>query len=198
MDDSLKEELDYFIDILVKSGFFNEEDIREILEEQFIEEDINIDEIPIELIENSNSNFSILKEAFEKLADKNIIAIHNCGYDLEEDVGDAFELAIHLRNNSQNPEGFCFYTFEDIEEAIFDSKLRITFGDFDEDENKALIIGKTIEKLLKDLNFKIDRNQTVNEQITINPFIWDKSYNENEEFEMEGAYETYMKRCNSE
>ena len=84
------------------------------------------------------------------MASQDIVAIHNCGYDIEEGVGDAFELFVHLTNNKFNPIGFCFYTFEDIEEAIFDNKLRITFGDFENNIDKAVEIGNTVAENLKE------------------------------------------------
>ena len=71
--------------------------------------------------------------------------------------------------------------------------MKITFGDYDNDKNKALSVGKTIFKYLKNENFNIDWDETINTQIEINPFIWDKSYNSQKEYEIEGAYETFKK-----
>lgn len=193
MDENIVEELDLMAENLVKSGFFDEDEILEILEEQFIDEDINLDNLNIELTNPSNSNFSKLEEAFTELSKKGIIAIHNCGYDIEEGVNDAFELLIHLRNNNMESEGFCFYTFEDIEEAISEDKLKITFGDFDNDESKALEIGNTIKDILESSGFNIIWNGTVDEQITIEPFKWDKNFNPEMEYEMEGAFEVFKR-----
>lgn len=193
MDENIVEELDLLSKTLAKSGFFDEEEILEILEEQFIEEDIDFDNIEIELVNSSNSNFSKLEEAFSNLSSKGIIAIHNCGYDIEEGVNDACELLVHLKNNKFNPTGFCFYTFEDIEEAIFEDKLKITYGDFEEDKSKALEIGKLIKEALEGFNFNVIWNGTVDEQIEINPFVWDKQFSSDKEYEMEGAFETFCK-----
>ena len=137
-----------------------------------------------------------MEKVFNNLASQDIVAIHNCGYDIEEGVGDAFELFVHLTNNKFNPIGFCFYTFEDIEEAIFDNKLRITFGDFENNMDKAVEIGNTVAENLKEENFNIDWDGTVNNQIVINPFSWDKSFDSNKDYEIEGAYEVFTKnRC---
>ena len=106
-------------------------------------------------------------------------------------MSDAFELEVHLTNNKFKADGFCFYTFEDVEEAVFDGKLKITFGDFENDEAKALEIGKTISRYLKEENFTIDWDESVNNQIEINPFKWDKSYDGDKEYEIEGAYEVF-------
>ncbi|MBE6503381.1 DUF6891 domain-containing protein [uncultured Methanobrevibacter sp.] len=196
MNQDLAEELEYMIDLLAKSGFFSCDEIIEILQDQFIEEDIDFSKVDISLNNYSNDNFSKLERVFNNLASQDIVAIHNCGYDIEEGVGDAFELFVHLTNNKFNPIGFCFYTFEDIEEAIFDNKLRITFGDFENNIDKAVEIGNTVAENLKEENFNIDWDGTVNNQIVIDPFSWDKSFDFNKDYEIEGAYEVFTKnRC---
>lgn len=193
MDENILEELELMTETLTKSGFFDKEEMLEILEEQFIDEDINLDNLEIELIDSSNSNFSKLEETFIKLSKKGIIAIHNCGYDIEEGVNDAFELLVHIKNNNLDSQGFCFYTFEDIEEAIYEDKLRITFGDFENNQTKALEIGKIIKNTLESADFNIIWNESVDEQIIIEPFKWDKKFNPNKEYEMEGAFEIFKK-----
>ena len=193
MNQDLVDELEYMKDLMAKSGFFSADEIIEILEDQFIDEEIDLSQIEVSLNDFSNENFSKLENAFCKLASESIVAIHNCGYDIEEGVADAFELFVHLNNNKFKAEGFCFYTFEDVEEAIEEAKLKITFGDFEDNEDKALEVGKTVSKYLKDENFDIIWDETINNQIEINPFKWDKSYDDEKEYEIEGAYEVFIK-----
>lgn len=194
MDSDLAEEVEYMIDLLANSGFFSVGEIIEILEEQFMEEEIDFSDFDISLYDSSNENFSKLENAFAGLAQEGIVAIHNCGYDIEEGVADAFELQVHLQNNRLFPKGFCFYTFEDVEYSVFDGYLKITFGDFENDEKKALEIGKTVSQYLKDEGLTIDWDESVNNQIEINPFRWDKSYDGEKEYEMEGAYGVFAKK----
>ena len=190
MDQDLVEEIEYMKDILAKSGFFSESEIIEILEDQFIEEEIDFSGCEISPNDSSNENFSKLETVFSSLAGEKIVAIHNCGFDIEEGVADAFELFVHLNNNKFKAEGFCFYTFEDVEDALWDDKLKITFGDFENDEDKALEIGRTVFRYLKE-EFDIDWDETINNQIMINPFEWDKSFSDEKEYEIEGAYEVF-------
>lgn len=192
MNPDLAEEIDYLVDLLSKSGFFSQEEILEILEDQFIEEDLDFSQIDIHLSESSNINFNKLEVVFTSLARENIVAIHNCGFDIEEGVADAFELFVHLKNNKFNPDGFCFYTFEDVEDCLAESYLNITFGDFENDENKALEIGKTVANSLNDVNFEIEWDETINNQIKINHFEWDKSFSDDNEYEIEGAFEVFI------
>ncbi len=138
MDQDLVEEIEYMEELLTKSGFFSADEILEIMEDQFMDEGIDFSGFDISLNEFPNENFSRLERVFTSLKSEKIVAIHNCRYDIEEGVADAFELFVHLNNNKFKAEGFCFYTFEDIEEAVFDGALKITFGDFENDEDKAL------------------------------------------------------------
>jgi hypothetical protein len=194
MDPDLVEEIDYLIDLLTKSGFFSVDEIIEILEDQFIEEEIDFSKFNISLNDFNNINFNKLEKAFNALSEIGIVAIHNCGYDIEEGVADAFELNVHLINNKFKPKGFCFYTFEDVEEAIEDEKLKITFGDFENSESKALEIGEAVAETLKSEDFSIVWDGTINNQIELNPFKWDKSFEEDKEYEIEGAYDIFTKR----
>ncbi len=192
MNPDLAEEIDYLVDLLSKSGFFSKEEILEILEDQFIEEDLDFSQIDISLNEPSNVNFNNLENVFTSLSQENIVAVHNCGFDIEEGVADVFELFVHLKNNKFSPKGFCFYTFDDVEECLIENYLNITFGDFENDESQALEIGKIVAKSLKDANFEIEWDETINNQIKINPFEWDKSFSADNEYEIEGAYEVYI------
>ena len=64
MDQDLVEEIEYMKDILAKSGFFSESEIIEILEDQFIEEEIDFSGCEISPNDSSNENFSKLEKVF--------------------------------------------------------------------------------------------------------------------------------------
>ena len=193
LDSDLVDEIEFMIDLLSKSGFFSADEMVEILEDQFIEDEVDFSQFNISLNDSSNENFSRLEKVFSRISCEGIVGVHNCGYDLKEGVGDVFELQVHLLNNKFDPQGFCFYTFEDVEDAIFDKKLKITFGDFENNESKALEIGKFFCKYLNDENFNIIWDESINNQIEINPFIWDKKYDDNVEYEIEGGYDVFTK-----
>ena len=200
MDKELIDEINYEIQLLIKSGFYGDEDILEIIADEFIEEDISDDLISKLLLENKENledlegdsdDFLNLKNAFCDLTKENIISIHNAGYDIEEGIQDSFELFVHLRNNKYNPIGFCFYTFEDIENVVEDNVLNIAFGDFEYDEEKGLEIAKKIVNVLNTYGFDIDWNESVDEIIKIKNFIWKKKFDGNE-YSMDGALEDFI------
>lgn len=202
MDKELIDEINLEMQLLIKSGFYNKEEILEIIEDEFFEENISIDELSSMLSENYKCiddltdadcvDFNKLENAFTQLTGLNdIISIHNAGYDIEEGIQDAFELFIHLNNNKENPKGFCLYSFENIEEAIENNYLSIAFGDFELDEKKALNIGKIVKNALQDNGFTVEWNNTLENPIEIKPFYWNKCFND-KEFSMEGALDLYL------
>ena len=205
MDNELIDEINYAIQLLIKSGFYGDDEILEIIADEFIEEDISDDLISklllenkekLEDIEEDSDDFINLKNAFCDLTKENIISIHNAGYDIEEGIQDSFELFVHLRNNKFDPIGFCFYAFEDIENVIADNSLNIAFGDFEYDEEKGLEIAKKIVKTLKGYGFEINWGQSVDEIIEIENFNWKKQY-DGKDYSMDGALEDFI-RLNSE
>ena len=205
MDKELIDEINYEIQLLIKIGFYSDDEILEIIDDEFIEEDISDDLISKLLLENKENledlegdsdDFLNLKNAFCDLTKENIISIHNAGYDIEEGIQDSFELFVHLRNNKYNPIGFCFYTFEDIENVIENNALNIAFGDFEYDEEKGLEIAKKIVKTLKDYGFEINWGESVDEIIEIENFNWKKKY-DGKDYSMDGALEDFI-RLNSE
>ena len=205
MDKELIDEINYEIQLLIKIGFYSDDEILEIIDDEFIEEDISQDLISNLLLENKENleelkedsdDFVKLSKAFDDLTKENIISIHNAGYDIEEGIQDSFELFTHLRNNKYGPIGFCFYTFEDIENAIEDNALNIAFGDFEYDEKKGLEIAKKIVTVLESYDFDIDWNESVDELILIQDFDWKKHF-DGKEYSMDGALEDFI-RLNSE
>lgn len=205
MDKELIDEINYEIQLLIKIGFYSDDEILEIIDDEFIEEDISKDLISNLLLENKENleelkedsdDFIKLSKAFDDLTKEKIISIHNAGYDIEEGIQDSFELFTHLKNNKYEPIGFCFYTFEDIENAIEENALNIAFGDFEYDEEKGLEIAKKIVKTLKDYGFEINWAESVDEIIEIENFNWKKKY-DGKDYSMDGALEDFI-RLNSE
>ena len=79
-------------------------------------------------------------------------------------------------------------------QRILEEKLNITFGDFERNENKALEIGKIVYDSFKSEGFELNWDETIDNQIELVSFKWDKSYDSEKEFEIEGAYENFTKR----
>lgn len=200
MDQELIDEINYEIQLLIKSGFYSDDEILELIDDEFIEENVSLDLISKLFLENKeiigeinedSDDFTNLRNAFLDLTKEDIVSIHNAGYDIEEGIQDSFELFIHLRNNKYSPIGFCFYTFEDIEDALEENELAIAFGDFEYDEDNGLEIAKKVADCLKEYGFEIDWNESVDERILIKNFNWRKHFDE-KEYSMDGALEDFI------
>jgi len=199
----LMDEINYEIEFLIKSGFYNQDDLVELIDDEFIEENLSIDFIFNLIQENYSSlsnfnnnhggnDFLRLKNTFNQLTkEHNIISIHNAGYDVEEGIQDSFELYNHLKNNNFQVNGFCFYSLEDVETAILENILPIAFGDFEYNEKKSLEIGKILYDVLLENDFELKWNQTVDERIEIINFNWFKEF-DNEEYSMDGALNSFI------
>ncbi len=203
MNKELIEEINYEILTLIDSGFYLPDEILEIIEEQFIDEDISLDIINNIIMDKYDqkiakesdwekpTDFDALSKCFHLINKENIIAIHNAGFTIDEGVHDAFEVFHHLQTKNMDPIGFCFYNFQDIEIAINYNLLNIAFGDFSNNKERSLAIGKKIAKIFKDNGFSIKWDENINTRIEINPFHWKKAFDDNF-YEMEGAFKSYL------
>ena len=204
MKKELLDEIEFEITTLINSGFYKEDEILEIIEEQFIDEDFSLDSIE-EIISEKYSekiaseeewskitDFDKLKDCFKDLTKEKIIAIHNAGYSLDEGIQDSFQVFYYLQDKKLKSEGFCFYHFQDIERAIESNCIFLAFGDFENSEKKSLKIGKKIVNILNKNGFTAIWNEDVNKRIKIKPFYWKKRC-DNEEYELEGAVALFLK-----
>ncbi|OWT33001.1 hypothetical protein BGI41_04665 [Methanobrevibacter sp. 87.7] len=204
MSDNFNEELDYEIDFLVKTGFYDKEEILETIDDEFIDYDIDLDEVSniIEDIytkhntKSNSSDFNNLKEAFISLSKQGIVSAHNCGYDPEEGIHDSIEVYTHLINNDYKPQGFVFYTLYDIENVLDNGSLNIYFGDFHGNKKSSKKLAKIIIETLESFKFKVSWDNNPENPIVIEDFNWVKVFDDSDYF-MEGAYEDFTKFNNN-
>ena len=64
MNPDLAEEIEYMINALSKSGFFSTEEILEILEDEFIGENVDFSQFNISLNDFDDTNFNRLDDVF--------------------------------------------------------------------------------------------------------------------------------------
>ena len=201
MNSELMDEIDDEIDFLVKVGFYDKDDILETIIDEFIDFDLNEDEIYNKIMDKFNdhqkksnsADFTNLKEGFNKLTKEGIVSIHNCGYDIQEGVEDSFEIYTHLINNNYSPKGFCFYTLSGIEEVFENNVLTIAFGLFDETDKKASReLANNIISILEEDDFNVEWSNNPDKPIKIKDFKWEKIFDDTTYF-MEGAYEDFIK-----
>ncbi len=180
----------------IKMGFFSKEEIEEnILEE--IEDNEFDNEISEEwALKRIKEEFNIQKEksksfkkpsdtekliqAFDELCKNNIIALHNAGYTSSEGDYEVVEVETELRKENIVSDGYCFYHQQDLERVLEINELYIRFNKVDNnDDEVAVNVGKKVVEVLKQFNFNVEWNETVNKRILIKDFEWEWIYDEN-------------------
>jgi hypothetical protein len=122
-----------------------------------------------------------LIKAFDELADKNIIALHNAGYTTSDGEYEVVEVERDLRENEVESDGYCFYHEQDLARAIAleDSSLFIAFQKVDNTDDATTIeVGKVVAEVLIDNDFRIKWDGSARTKIEIPGFRWQKIFDE--------------------
>ena len=123
-----------------------------------------------------------LTEAFDELCDKNIIALHNAGFETSDGEYEVVEVERALRENGKMSDGYCFYHEQDLARAISkdNPSLYIAFQKINNEDDKVSIeVGKKVVEVLKHHGFAVDWNESANTKILIPNFKWQRIYDEN-------------------
>lgn len=189
MDKKLQEEITENVKNEVAFGFNTKDEIFDDILDMFYNEKIDedwlkkmIDEKYDIHVEESKSwkrptDFEKLSDAFAELNDENIITLHKAGYTKQDGYGDVAEVAAILKEDGVEPIGYCFYHTQDLERAIDPeiANLFLCFDSFDQDDKKAVEIGKMIIDKLNKAGLKTSWNGTVDERIKIENISWLKT-----------------------
>ena len=131
---------------------------------------------------NSPTDTERLTEAFDELCDKNIIALHNAGFEASDGEYEVVEVERALRENGKMSDGYCFYHEQDLARAISkdNPSLYIAFQKINNEDDKVSIeVGKKVVEVLKHHGFAVDWNESANTKILIPNFKWQRIYDEN-------------------
>ncbi|CAA9198634.1 DUF6892 domain-containing protein [Flavobacterium collinsii] len=179
----------------IKRGFLSKEELKEIIDDLVLEEELE-EQISSDWI------YSVIESEFEKLiyeskfwshptaneklervfdklrTDYKFIALHDAGYTVEEGEEAVLEEEINLiKNKGYCSEGYCFYQEQDSQRAIESGILPIAFQKLNnEDEEITLQIGCLVYAKLKEEGFKVNWNGNALSRIEIINFNWQKVY----------------------
>ena len=189
MNQKIKEEALEQIEQDVLMGFETQDDMFESISEMFYDVD-DFDEDWLKKIINEKFNqhkkeslkwvkptaFDRLVKSFDYLTLQKIVGLHNAGYTKQDAIAECEEAIDELKKRNIDVVGYCYYHEQDIGGAIDKSvrKLYIGFGSVDQEDAKTLIVGNTIIKVLKENNFEVEWDGTVNQRITIINIDWKK------------------------
>lgn len=185
--DTGDEEAGQMIKILVWSGFYDRDEMIEIICDNFVEPG-EIEEARAEaLIDEEITRKSAaeksweaetdcdrLDRAFERLNEAGIIALHNAGYTQSDGISDVSDVYHQLEDNGKtaNVVGYCFYHEQDTERAVRGGGLMLAFGEINGEQEKAVEIGRKICEQLRKANLSFAWNETVRERVHLDKIVW--------------------------
>jgi hypothetical protein len=188
MTDTTKKDIFEQINIDIKSGFYDKEEIFTNIEDYLYQVPFDhewtrqqIDKAYSDrLKEQSNwstiTDFDRLVRAFDKLNSSGIIALHYAGMTKQDGEHDCEEIYDDLLKKGIKTRGFCYYHWQDIERVVDDTHLYIGFGDFNNNDKDALEIGKQIAAALEEQGFRLNWERTVATRIEITNIRWQKRF----------------------
>jgi uncharacterized protein DUF6891 len=176
------------ITIFVRSGFYESDEIIEIVCEE-MHEPGEVSEADVTAAVEAESeawqagkkhwpkvtDCDKLDQVFEKLNAKGIIALQNAGY-TQSDGFDDFRQAYEEHPNQSSVIGYCFYQGQDLERAVLGQGLYLSFGplDADEEETKGPEIGEMVREELKKAGFAVEWDGTFQQRILIPRIVWQR------------------------
>lgn len=176
-----------YIKHFVWSGFYYKKQILQIIGKEifsfsksdlkYLEEMVDVE---LALKEETEQNWphptdcDKLKLVFDRLNHRGIIAIENAGNSFSDGITAVSETLELCQEAGLEPTGFCFYHWQDLENAISNQRLFLAFGALSEDETEAIQIGTQIVEELTAAGFQSTWNQTIEERIVIHTIEWKK------------------------
>ncbi len=168
MTDTTKNDIIEQLNISIKSGFYDKEEIFRNIEDYLYEipfdqdwtrkqiDSAYADRLKVQATWSAVTDFDKLVQAFDILNSSGIIALHNAGMTKQDGEGDSEEIHVDLLKKGIKTKGFCYYHWQDVERVVDDNHLYIGFGDFNNSDKDALEIGKQVATTLESKGFKLN------------------------------------------
>lgn len=184
LDTDIKKEIANF----VRTGFYDAEEIVEILtEEMYDPEEVDPDEVlsqvekEFEKLEQEKSTWSAvtdcdrLENVFISLRAQGILASHNAGT-TQSDGYDDFIQEYDESPDKSSISGYCFYHGQDLERVTETGILNLAFGpvDANEEATKGIAVGDIVKAELEKAGFTVQWDGTFDQRISIPGFVWQK------------------------
>jgi hypothetical protein len=189
MTEEIKQEALDQIELDVKFGFENEEQLFDSIRDMFYqEEDFDedwlrqtiSDKFQQHQSESINwkhpTDFERLAKVFDELIREKIVCLHNAGYTKSDGEGDCLQTIERLGELGIKSPGFCYYHSQDLGRAV-DPEIQNLYLRFDSptrDDSEALIVANKIVDKLKKNGFDVAWTGTVDQSIEVKNFTWQK------------------------
>jgi len=174
------------IHTLVWSGFYDRDEVLEIVCEQ----DDEVDEseaaglIDAEVAAKhaaereweDETDCDRLDRVFAWLNENGIIALQNAGMTQSDGLEDVTEIYDGLGRDGSGVVGYCFYHGQDLARAVAGTGLYLTFGDIEGTDEKGVEIGRMIRSALANEHFEVTWNGRIDTRILVPRIEWKKRW----------------------
>jgi hypothetical protein len=189
MTEEIKQEAIDQLELDIKFGFENEEELFESIREMFYNESEFDESWLREKISEQYSkhqiesqhwghptDFERLAKTFDELITEKIVCLHNAGFTRSDGEGDCMETIERLEELGIKAIGFCYYHSQDLGRAVDPESrnLYLGFNSVVENDNEAILIANRIIQKLKKNGFDVDWSGTVDQRIEIKDMDWKK------------------------
>ncbi|MDX2045894.1 MAG: hypothetical protein SFU87_03860 [Chitinophagaceae bacterium] len=189
MTQDIKNEALEQLELDIKFGFENEEELFDSIREMFYGED-DFDEVWLRQIISEKykqhqkdsltwtrpTDFDKLVKTFDELIEEKIVCLHKAGYTKQDGEGDCTETIEKLNELGVKVIGFCYYHSQDLARAV-DPDIRNLYLGFDsptQDDNEALQVADKIVTKLRKNDFEVSWAGTVDQRIEVKNITWRK------------------------
>ncbi len=187
---NVKEEILEQLELDIKFGFDNDQQLFHSIREMFYNED-DFDEdwlrqiISEKYIEHQKesltwirpNDFDKIAKIFDELTKEKIVCLHKAGFTRQDGEGDCMEIIEELNKLGIKAIGYCYYHSQDLARTVNPSVRNLLLG-FDSptlNDKKALQIAKKIVGKFRKNGFQVDWTGSVNQRIEVNNITWQKS-----------------------
>lgn len=171
----------------VWSGFYDADDIVEIIDEAFFEPgEVDIDWLRACIAEEFQrkrdaegrwepiTDCDRLDQAFEALNEQGILALQNAGYTLSDGLDDVTQRYHERGAECSGVVGYCYYHGQDLEHVLADGTMCLAFGDINGDDTKGVEVGRAIVVVLLRHGFKVEWPELIDVRIQLLGVNWQR------------------------
>ncbi len=189
MKQETKDEILEQIELDIKSGFENENELFESISDMFDnEEDFDEHWLKKTIAEKYKqhqqdsltwtrpTDFDKLVQTFDMLIKDRIVCLHNAGFTKQDGEADCMEIIEKLDKIGIKAIGFCYYHSQDLSRVV-DEDLKNLYLGFDsatQDDDEALQVANKIVFALKQKGFDVNWSGALEQRIEIKNMNWQK------------------------
>lgn len=122
----------------------------------------------------SQTDWDRLDAAFIELRASGIIALHDAGMTQSDGFAEVAEEFQMRREVNVVSSGFVFYGGEDVESALSDTELYLTFGAFEKRTENTPIVARQIIAALTKKGLRSTWRGDIGKRMLLSPFEWQK------------------------